>query len=113
MITLQEPTIDAYTVDPDVEKVLKQKIKEIDNLCAQHRIPYFFSAAIANDNEGTKYENTCRSALPFGIALTDDRITTYLKVYRGCEVVFPESLPDMSMLLGDEILSDNIVPDSD
>ena len=83
-------------VEPKAVAQLKTLVKKLDDFCFEHNIPYFFSAAINDTGKKTGYFSNTRSAIAMGIQLQDNYFENYLKVLNGCEVVFPETLPEVS-----------------
>ena len=93
----KRPAECSITERETAEKRIRELLAEIDKLCGINKIPYFFAAAIRDDGETTEYIKTARTGLPMGLELSEDFITEYLKVARGCEVVFPEYLADLEL----------------
>jgi len=87
----------AYKVEGEVSSKLKSLVKEVETLCVENKIPFFFSAAIENNAEGTKYMNITRSGEPMGVLLADEQIITHEKVCRGFAVIMPEMMADITL----------------
>jgi len=82
-------------------EVFKEKIAplidKIDELCGTHQIPFYFTAAVANNEAGTAYECRARTAAPMGISLMNDLMVNHVKVAAGFDVVFPDTIPDIEL----------------
>ena len=72
-------------------------VKQKDELCGRNQIPFFFCAAVANDEEKTSYENQTRTGLPMGVHLTNDQMTNHVKVAAGFDVILPDVIPDIEL----------------
>lgn len=88
----------------NAEKIYKKElqglVKEIKDICVINKIPMFFTIAINDDGNNTKYETTTTvkstadhyiseavTPIANNIELTDDRITKMLAVMNGFDVV--------------------------
>ena len=98
MENLKLPNQKKLEVDPKTLSHLKSLVKKIDDLCFDNNIPYFFCAAVKDDGEKTEYFSSVKSAIPMNVSLAQNYFENYLKVLRGCEVVFPEHLPSVELL---------------
>ena len=72
-------------------------VKKLDTLCKELDIPYFFSAAVAGNEEDTEYANECRSPLTMELYLKNDLIVDHLKVCSGFRVIIPDDLPNLEL----------------
>lgn len=72
-------------------------VQEVAQKCEDAQIPYFFSAAVANNEEETEYANRANGAVAEGITLTDDQITKHINVAAGFAVILPESIPEIEL----------------
>lgn len=75
-------------VAPEVEKIRVT--------CAAGKLPFFFSSAVKNDEEGTVYKNEGVLTGSFGIDLKEDHFENFLGVLHGGKVVFDAGDPDVS-----------------
>lgn len=114
MLVEGQPRIYQFELDNDKTKQLTKIVKDLDSFCFENRIPYFFTAAVSDDGNETKYQRSARTGLPMGIHLSTDQLVTHLRVCRGAEAVFPESLPDMILVNdGDDLIPMEIPDDYD
>ena len=72
-------------------------MQQLSDFCTSRRIPYFVAVATGDDGTHTEYMKDGKSGLSLGVALTDEHIVNYIKLSVGCEVVFPESIPDIEI----------------
>lgn len=72
-------------------------VKKLKNECAVAHIPFFFSACVKNDEEGTEYQNEGHLCGSGDYKLTDDRITPHLNVALGFKTVPPRSDMEIDM----------------
>ena len=104
MLIEGQPSVYQFELNPNAMKQLNRLIKELDTFCFENRIPYFFTAAVADDGKETSYCQSVRTGLPMGVHLSDEQLTSHLKVCRGGEVVFPENLPEIDLINDEEDL---------
>lgn len=86
----------------DAEKTYKDKIEplveEIKKTCAIEKIPFFFTCAVKNDADGTKYVNDGVLTGSYGISLETDHFPPILGVMNGARIIFStdedEELPE-------------------
>ena len=76
---------------------IRSLIEQVDVICAEAHIPFFFTAAVSNEHGETQYENTARTPAPLEVALNDDKITEHVKVSAGFETILPETLPEIEL----------------
>lgn len=85
----------------DKKTVYQEKVAPlmatVESLCKELSIPFFFTAAVANNDRDTEYVNESRSALPMGVVLTDDKIVDHLKVCSGFRAIVPDSIPEIDI----------------
>lgn len=72
------------------EKEVAAKMQEIKILCNRARIPFFFTACVKNDKEGSVYKSTMIGKSRFPINLTEDKITKCLSIMAGFDTVCPK-----------------------
>lgn len=72
-------------------------IDKLDELCGALQIPFYFTAAVANNEVGTTYESRARTAVPMGVLLMNDLMVNHVKVNAGFDVVFPDVVPDIEL----------------
>ena len=68
------------------EEEVTPLLEEIKTFCKVNKIPFFFSACVKNDNEGSEYihdGNLCESNK---IVLTDDKITDFIRILCGFKI---------------------------
>lgn len=69
------------------EKQVKPLLDQLERICRDRCIPFYATFAIANDKDGTVYENISNGALPMGIELKDDRLVEHLKIAAGWQAM--------------------------
>lgn len=72
-------------------------LDQLEKICTKEQIPFFFSAAVANNEETTSYEQRARTAAPMGFGITKDLLVEHVKVCAGFEVVVSETLPEIHL----------------
>lgn len=70
-------------------------IEEVEKRCKSAEIPFFFTAAVAEQNNKTEYRSVGLTPLPMGKHLSNDQIAQHINVTLGLETVLPEMLPEM------------------
>lgn len=88
------------------EKSVAPEIEKVRQVCAANRLPFFFSSAVKNDEDGTVYKNEGVLTGSFGINLKDDHFERFLGVLHGGKVVFNAGTPDVSAEEQAEYLQD-------
>lgn len=75
----------------DKEKLFKEEIKpvmqKLVRLCAINKIPCFVTAAVKNNENGTKYISDMNSPVTNEIVLKENQITSMANVLNGFDVV--------------------------
>jgi hypothetical protein len=61
-------------------------LDELTLLCSIHRIPFFWTAAVKNDENGTEYIRNAAAPASRNINLVDDQISKHLGVCAGFEL---------------------------
>lgn len=79
------------------QKELLPLVEELEKKCAQAQVPFFFTAAVYNDQENTEYESRAKTAVPMELKLSNDLLVNHMKVAAGFECVLPESMPDIEL----------------
>ncbi len=92
-----------FSVTKEVQKEIEEKLKELHKICQYQKVPMFASVVIANDKEGTEYNNIIYNPLSHGINLKDDKIKKYMLVADGFDVVPPR---DILTIKPDELLNE-------
>ena len=69
-------------------------------LCSIHRIPFFWTAAVKNDGEGTTYIRNAAAPASRNINLVDDQISKHLGVCAGFNIT--QENTDINFDLEDE-----------
>ena len=72
-----------YNKEHIFDSQLKELLDKIDIICRQEQIPYFFTCAIKNDEQDTKYHSEMLSTLKSDRILKNDIIAECLKLLRG------------------------------
>ena len=65
---------------------IKDHIQEIMNYCKIHKIPFFATFAIANENGKTVYDNYAVSSGLEEVSLYDDKIKKHVLIYRDFDI---------------------------
>lgn len=100
----------------DKEKVfndeIKGKLDEIVALCNINRIPFFYSACVANNENGAKYKSDAICASEKGIFMEEDKIAKHIAVCAGFDVIPHRSDLDRRVLdFEDDFVLDDRLPD--
>lgn len=66
-------------------------LDELTLLCSIHRIPFFWTAAVKNDSEGTTYIRNAAAPSSRNINLVDDQISKHLGVCAGFNITHENS----------------------
>ena len=68
------------------------------DLCYKHGIPMFFSAAVANTDDGaTEFRTEYVSASKVGVTLQDDQLSRHVNVNNGFDTVIPTTLDEIEI----------------
>ncbi len=78
------------------KKELDNKIKEIEKICNNNKIPFFISLCTFNDENITKYENTLVSPYKHELKITDDYFPKYVNVVNGFSTVPPADVLEIN-----------------
>jgi len=71
-------------------------VKELAALCYGYGIPMFFSAAVANTDDGkTVFKNEYVSPTKVDVTLLDDQLARHVNVKNGFVTVLPEELDEV------------------
>ena len=81
-----------YDLQEFYKKEIAPKVDEIKKLCRIHKLPFFFSAAVANNDKETKYINAANSTGSNEINLYDDKFVNFLLVLQHIKLVPAVSL---------------------
>lgn len=73
------------------DKSIAPLLAQIDEICENYHIPYFFSAAVANTAQNTAYENRVRNPAAMKLALHEDQIIKHVEVAAGFQVILPDA----------------------
>lgn len=79
--------LDCFDKRMDFDKDCKHLLDELTLACSLHKIPFFFTACVANDFENSDYVSDGVVTGSRNIHLADDHIVKHLAVVRGFEVV--------------------------
>jgi len=72
--------------------------KALAVLCYKYGIPMFFSAAVANTEDGkTRFRTEYVSAGKVGAALLDDQLSRHVNVKNGFDTVMPSKLDEIEI----------------
>ena len=72
--------------------------KALSDLCYRSGIPMFFSAAIANTDDGTTvFKSEYVSAARVGATLLDDQLCRHVNVMNGFTTVMPSKLEEIDI----------------
>ena len=81
---------------------LKKQLDDIVFQCKNRHIPFFYSACVANDENGSKYVSDVVSPGGRSVTLKDDRISKHLAVATGFDVV--PSRDEIEIEIADDVL---------
>jgi len=95
----QEEKLTIFDKTQVFEENCAEMLKKLVAVCEMHRIPFFFSACIKNDEDGTKYKNDGNMTGSSGIVLKDDQINRHMLVAAGFGVV--QNPYDMEIMMDD------------
>ena len=88
------------------EKELKETLDHLVYLCGIHKIPFYYTACIANsEEEGSEYVQDAVGPVGRGIFLVDDKIAKHMGVGAGFDIV--PSRANMEIDIMDDIFSDS------
>ena len=65
------------------ETYIRPVLKELEELCYEHDIPMFFTAAVANSNKGTDYESAMIMDDIKELKLKKNHIVDMVKIING------------------------------
>lgn len=71
-----------YNKEHIFDSQLKEMLDKIDIICRQEQIPYFFTCAIKNDEQDTKYHSEMLSTLKSDRILKNDIIAEMLEIIK-------------------------------
>lgn len=84
---MPEKPLTKYNREKEWEKYCAEPLRQIMQYCSIYQIPCFFTVAVANDENGTKYINDGVMTGSTNVHLTDDRIKHHMMVAGGCRAV--------------------------
>ena len=97
--------ITEYNKEKEFSTKIKPQLDKIMYLCSIHKIPFFYTACVANsEKDGSVYKSDVSSAVSHNITLADDRISRHIDVSIGFDAV--PSRADMEIDTMDEIASE-------
>ena len=93
------------------ENECRDLLNELVLRCSIHRIPFFWTAAVANNPEGTEYIRDAVGIASKKITLVDDQISKHLAVSAGFDVTNRDEMVEVLMESGtledeDDIFND-------
>lgn len=68
------------------EEICRPLVNRLVQECQLARIPFFWSACVKNDKEGSTYVNDGMMCGSSGIKLKDDQITKHMMVAAGADI---------------------------
>lgn len=86
------------------ESECRDLLNELVLRCSIHRIPFFWTVAVANNPEGTEYIRDAVGIASRKIILADDQISKHLAVSAGFDVTNRDEM--VEVLMGSEALKD-------
>ena len=105
-----------YNKEHIYDSQLKELLDKIDIICRQEQIPYFFTCAIKNDEQDTKYHSEMLSTLKSDRILKNDIIAECLKLLRGYHTTLSANVStslknaeNIKLTMSDEDILDNIM----
>lgn len=103
----QKGTVNNFTIydKKDVfDKQMKPVLDELVSICRNHKIPFFYTACVANDDEHSEYRSDVVSPVGYDVILSDDKISKHIGVTAGFDVV--PSRADIEMDVMDDVFDD-------
>ena len=86
------------------ENEIRPKLNELSFLCGIHKVPFFYTACVANTKEnGSEYVSDVVGPVGKEIGLYDDRISKHIAVAAGFDVV--PSRAEIEMNVTDDLYS--------
>lgn len=79
--------IDVFDKTKVFKKECKPLLDELVLKCSLYKIPFFWTACVKNDENKSKYVNDAVATGSRDIKLTDDKISKFLAVINGFDVV--------------------------
>ena len=62
---------------------IKEKMEEVKKLLEEHEIPYFFTACIANSENGTEYKSEVLSPESLGFSVEENHMEDHINILNG------------------------------
>lgn len=88
---MSEKTVTKYNREKEWEKYCAEPLRKIIQYCSIYQIPCFFTVAVSNDENGTKYINDGVMTGSTDVHLTEDHIKYHMMVAAGCRAVATEN----------------------
>ena len=76
-----------YSRQDEYNNEIKQHVKEILLLCDKYQIPVFMTFAVGNNRSNTDYITETLSASAEDVVLAEDRISKYILIGCGFDIV--------------------------
>ena len=77
------------------EDFVEEKILELVRLCNQHKLPFFMTVAVANDDNHTEYKSNMYASATNDIMLSEDHFPKHVNVLNGFETVPKRKLSEI------------------
>ena len=98
---MKDDNLTIYNKEDVFEKEIKAKLDEVIALCNFNRIPFFYSACVANSENGAEYKSDSIGAAEKEIFLDEDKIAKHIAVCAGFDVI-PHRRDLDKMILDDD-----------
>lgn len=92
-----EGKITKYKTDADTEAEIESVMLQLMRICQLHKLPFYVSVAVENNDQETKYKNMVYSSTANYINLKDDKIKKYMLVANNYEPVPPREVFEIDM----------------
>ena len=80
------------------DKKIADAVKSLAALCYRCGVPMFFTAAVANTEDGkTEYRSEYVSAVKAQVTLLDDQLSKHVNVKNGFNTVMPTELDEIEI----------------
>lgn len=89
---MDEKILDGSVFDTSTlyKEFIQPLLKQIECICSHNHIPMFAAFAIKENEDGTEYKYTYLSPTSVSNELKDDRLSDFVRVMQGYQVVSPD-----------------------
>lgn len=94
---MKKQKYDEFDLSAEFEKKCQPILDELILQCSLLKIPFFWSACIKNNDEESVYFNDAVATGSRNISLKDDKISKYIAVLNGFDVVPHREILEINM----------------